>query len=81
MGGVYSLGLDELDRRILKVIVEEFGGGPVGAKTIAIAVGEDTRTIEEVHEPYLIRAGFIKRTPQGREATPAARGHLTRQWW
>ncbi|OPX71580.1 MAG: Replication factor C large subunit [Methanoregulaceae archaeon PtaU1.Bin059] len=81
MLGVDSLGLDELDRRILKVIVEEFGGGPVGAKTIAIAVGEDTRTVEEVHEPYLIQAGFIKRTPQGREATPAARGHLARQWW
>ncbi|MCU0632755.1 MAG: Holliday junction branch migration DNA helicase RuvB [Methanolinea sp.] len=81
MLGVDSLGLDELDRRIIRVIVQEFGGGPVGVKTIAIAVGEDARTIEEVHEPYLIQAGFIKRTPQGREATPAARGHLTRQWW
>ncbi|OPX68264.1 MAG: Replication factor C large subunit [Methanoregulaceae archaeon PtaB.Bin108] len=81
MLGVDRFGLDELDRRILQVIVQEFGGGPVGVKTIAIAVGEDTRTIEEVHEPYLIQAGFIKRTPQGREATPAARGHLTRQWW
>jgi len=81
MLGVDSQGLDELDRRIIKVIVQEFGGGPVGVKTIAIAVGEDTRTIEEVHEPYLIQAGFIKRTPQGREATPAARGHLTRQWF
>lgn len=81
MLGVDSMGLDELDRRIIKVIVQEFGGGPVGVKTIAIAVGEDTRTIEEVHEPYLIQAGFIKRTPQGREATPAAKGHLTHQWW
>ena len=81
MLGVDSLGFDELDRRIIQVIVQEFGGGPVGVKTIAIAVGEDTRTIEEVHEPYLIQAGFIKRTPQGREATPAARGHLTRKWW
>lgn len=81
MLGVDGLGLDELDRRIIRVIVQEFGGGPVGVKTIAIAVGEDTRTIEEVHEPYLIQAGLIKRTPQGREATPAARGHLTRQWW
>lgn len=81
MLGVDSRGLDELDRRIIQVIVQDFGGGPVGIKTIAIAVGEDTRTIEEVHEPYLIQAGFLKRTPQGREATPAARGLLARQWW
>ena len=81
MLGVDGRGLDELDRRIIQVIVQQFGGGPVGVKTIAIAVGEDARTIEEVHEPYLIQAGFIKRTPQGREATPAARGHLARQWW
>jgi len=70
-----------VDRRIVRVIVEEFSGGPVGLKTIAIAVGEDTRTIEEVHEPYLIQAGFLKRTPQGREATPNARGYLHHQWW
>jgi Holliday junction DNA helicase RuvB len=79
--GVDPMGLDEMDRRIIRVVVDEFGGGPVGLKTIAIAVGEDTRTIEEVYEPYLIQAGFLKRTPQGREATPAARGHLHRQWW
>jgi len=81
MLGVDDLGLDEVDRRILHVIVHQFGGGPVGLKTIAIAVGEDTRTIEDVHEPYLIQSGLIKRTPQGREATPAARGHVSRQWW
>lgn len=79
--GVDGLGLDEVDRRILHTIVNQFGGGPVGLKTIAIAVGEDSRTIEDVHEPYLIQAGLIKRTPKGREATPAARGHISRQWW
>jgi len=81
MLGVDRHGLDEIDRRILEIIVDDFGGGPVGLKTIAISVGEDTRTIEEVYEPYLIQAGFIKRTSQGREATPAARGHLHQSWW
>ena len=81
MLGIDPHGLDEIDRRILKVIVDDFGGGPVGLKTIAISIGEDTRTIEEVYEPYLIQAGFIKRTSQGREATPAARGHLHQSWW
>ncbi|MGB9176498.1 MAG: Holliday junction branch migration DNA helicase RuvB [Methanoregula sp.] len=70
------LGLDELDRRILSVIVNDFKGGPVGAKTIAISVGEEVRTIEDVYEPYLIQIGFIKRTPQGREVTSAAKKHL-----
>ncbi|HZD43611.1 MAG TPA: Holliday junction branch migration DNA helicase RuvB, partial [Methanomicrobiales archaeon] len=71
-----ELGLDELDRRILSVIADDFGGGPVGVKTIAISVGEEVRTIEDVYEPYLIQIGFIKRTPQGRETTAAARNHL-----
>ena len=71
-----DLGLDELDRRILSVIAEDFNGGPVGAKTIAISVGEETRTIEEVYEPYLIQIGFLKRTPQGRQTTPAAQRHI-----
>jgi len=71
-----ELGLDELDRRILSIIAEDFGGGPVGAKTIAISVGEETRTIEEVYEPYLIQIGFLKRTPQGRQTTPAAQRHI-----
>ncbi|NYT20824.1 MAG: Holliday junction branch migration DNA helicase RuvB [Methanomicrobiales archaeon] len=79
--GVDRLGLDEVDRRILSVIVEDFGGGPVGLKTIAISIGEDPRTIEEVYEPYLIQTGLIKRTSQGREATPAAKGHIRPQWW
>jgi holliday junction DNA helicase RuvB len=71
-----ELGLDELDRRILSVIADDFNGGPVGAKTIAISVGEEVRTIEDVYEPYLIQIGFVKRTPQGREVTPAAKKHL-----
>lgn len=70
------LGLDELDRRILGVVANDFNGGPVGAKTIAISVGEEVRTIEDVYEPYLIQIGFLKRTPQGREVTPAAKKHL-----
>ena len=70
------LGLDELDRRILAVIANDFDGGPVGAKTIAISVGEEVRTIEDVYEPYLIQIGFLKRTPQGREVTSAAKKHL-----
>jgi Holliday junction DNA helicase RuvB len=79
--GIDHLGLDELDRKILQVIMDDFSGGPVGLKTIAISVGEDTRTIEEVYEPYLIQIGFVKRTPQGRETTPAASGHFHRQWF
>ncbi|HDS63048.1 MAG TPA: Holliday junction branch migration DNA helicase RuvB [Methanofollis liminatans] len=76
MLGIDRLGLDDLDRRILSVIAEDFGGGPVGVRTIAISVGEEVRTVEEVYEPYLIQIGFIKRTPQGRETTAAARRHL-----
>ena len=71
-----DLGLDDIDRRILSVIADDFGGGPVGVKTIAISVGEEVRTIEEVYEPYLIQIGFVKRTSQGRETTPAALAHL-----
>ena len=69
-------GLDEMDKRILATIIEKFGGGPVGIGTIAVSVGEEPDTIEEVYEPYLIQIGFIKRTPQGRETTPAARDHI-----
>lgn len=71
-----ELGLDELDRRIISVIANDFEGGPVGVKTIAISVGEEVRTIEDVYEPFLIQIGFVKRTPQGREVTPAAKKHL-----
>jgi len=63
-------GLDEMDKRILETIILKFGGGPVGLNSIAVAVGEEPDTIEEVYEPYLIMEGYIKRTPQGRVATP-----------
>ncbi len=76
MLGIDRLGLDDLDRRILSVIAHDFGGGPVGVRTIAISVGEEVRTVEEVYEPYLIQIGFLKRTPQGRETTAAAGRHI-----
>ncbi|HEX7575440.1 MAG TPA: Holliday junction branch migration DNA helicase RuvB [Candidatus Methanoperedens sp.] len=79
MLGIDRLGLDELDRKILGIIARDFGGGPVGVKTIAISAGEEVRTIEEVYEPYLIQIGFIKRTPQGRETTEAAMEHLKKE--
>jgi len=69
-------GLDEMDNRILSTIIEKFKGGPVGLSTIATAVGEDQGTIEEVYEPFLIKEGFLKRTPRGREATDLAYKHL-----
>jgi Holliday junction DNA helicase RuvB len=69
-------GLDEMDNRILSVIVNKFSGGPVGLNTIATAVGEESGTIEEVYEPFLIKEGFLKRTPRGREATEHAYKHL-----
>jgi holliday junction DNA helicase RuvB len=65
-------GLDEMDKRILSVICEKFGGGPVGISTLAVAVGEDGGTIEEIYEPFLIKEGFLKRTPRGREVTGQA---------
>ena len=69
---VDSYGLDEMDKRILSVIVEKFNGGPVGLNTVAVAVSEESGTIEEIYEPFLIKEGFIKRTPRGREATDLA---------
>lgn len=69
-------GLDEMDLRILLTIIEKFSGGPVGISTIATAVGEDSGTIEEVYEPFLIKEGYIKRTPRGREITEFAYNHL-----
>ncbi len=69
-------GLDEMDNRILSSIIDKFKGGPVGITTIATAVGEDAGTIEEVYEPFLIKEGFIKRTPRGREVTELAYKHL-----
>ncbi len=71
-------GLDEIDNRILLCIIDKFKGGPVGLSTIATALGEDAGTIEEVYEPFLIKEGFIKRTPRGREVTDLAYTHLHR---
>lgn len=73
-------GLDEMDNRILSAIIDKFGGGPVGLTTISTAVGEDRGTIEEVYEPFLIKEGFLKRTPRGREATEHAFRHLGKQF-
>jgi Holliday junction DNA helicase RuvB len=69
-------GLDEMDNRILSAVINKFNGGPVGITTIATAVGEESGTIEEVYEPFLIKEGFLKRTPRGREATEHAYKHL-----
>ena len=71
-------GLDEMDNRILLTIIDKFKGGPVGISTIATAIGEDGGTIEEVYEPFLIKEGYIKRTPRGREATELAYKHLNK---
>ena len=71
-------GLDEIDNKILLTIIDKFRGGPVGVSTIATAIGEDTGTVEEVYEPFLIMEGFIKRTPRGRMVTPLAYEHLGR---
>jgi Holliday junction DNA helicase RuvB len=73
---VDALGLDRLDRQILGAICAKFGGGPVGLSTLAVAVGEESDTIEDVYEPYLLQCGFLQRTPRGRVATPAAYAHL-----
>ena len=71
-----TFGLDQIDNKLLLTIIDKFRGGPVGLNTIATAMGEDAGTIEDVYEPYLIKEGFIKRTPRGREATPLAYQHL-----
>ena len=71
-------GLDEMDNKILTTIIDKFGGGPVGITTLATAVSENTETIEEVYEPFLIQQGFIMRTPRGREATELAYKHLNK---
>jgi Holliday junction DNA helicase RuvB len=73
---VDEIGLDRLDRAVLDALVRRFGGGPVGVGTLAVAVGEEPQTVEEVAEPFLVRAGLLARTPRGRVATPAAWRHL-----
>ena len=73
---VDQLGLDEMDRKILTLLIEHFDGGPVGVKTLAVACSEEVRTLEDIYEPYLIQCGFLKRTPRGRVATVKAYTHL-----
>lgn len=73
---VDEFGLDDMDTRVLQTLVEKFNGGPVGISTIAVAVGEEPGTLEEVYEPFLIQQGFLQRTPRGRVATPLAWRHL-----
>ncbi len=73
---VDKLGLDHIDRNLLLTMIEKFDGGPVGLDTLAAAIGEDAGTIEDVYEPYLIKNGFLNRTPRGRVATELAYRHL-----
>jgi len=76
--GIDKYGLDDMDHKILNIIIEKFNGGPVGLSTIATAVGDNKESIEEVYEPYLIKEGFLKRTPRGRVATKLAYDHLNK---
>mgnify|MGYP003277741806 CR=1 FL=1 len=69
-------GLDTTDRNLLKLIIEKYDGGPVGIETIAAAIGEDVRTIEDVCEPFLLQVGLLQRTPRGRKVSPATYRHL-----
>ena len=69
-------GLDAIDRKILSYLIEFYGGGPVGLNTLAVNIGEDTETLEDMYEPYLVQNGFIQRTPRGRQATALAYEHL-----
>ncbi|MPN52557.1 Holliday junction ATP-dependent DNA helicase RuvB [bioreactor metagenome] len=70
------LGLDSIDRLILRSMIKNYNGGPVGLETIAAAIGEEAVTIEDVYEPYLMQVGFLSRTPRGRTVTPAGYAHL-----
>ncbi len=73
------LGLDEMDKKILNLIIKHYNSGPVGIKTIAVALGEDSDTIAEVYEPFLIMQGLLKRTARGREATKLAHEHIKKR--
>ena len=73
---VDELGLDRLDRAVLDTLIRKFAGGPVGLGTLSVSVGEEAETIESVVEPFLVRQGFIQRTPRGRQATPPAYAHM-----
>ena len=70
------LGLERFDRVLLHAVVEKFGGGPVGLSTLAVALGEEAETIEDVYEPYLLQLGFLQRTPRGRIVTELGRRHI-----
>ena len=76
MLAVDERGLDDMDRRLLEALIQKYGGGPAGLGTLAVVVGEESGTLEEVYEPFLIQEGFLKRTPRGREATALAYEHL-----
>jgi Holliday junction DNA helicase RuvB len=76
--GVDTAGFDDMDRKILLTIIEKFNGGPVGVESLAAAVQEDRSTLEDVHEPYLIQAGYLDRTGRGRQATKLAFDHFSR---
>jgi Holliday junction DNA helicase RuvB len=71
-----ELGLEKFDREILRLIIERYGGGPVGAETLAISIGESADTLEDFYEPFLIQSGLLQRTPRGRMVTMAAYRHL-----
>lgn len=73
---VDRLGLDHIDRKLLMGMIEKFGGGPVGIDTISATIGEESHTIEDVYEPYLLQIGFIQRTPRGRIVTPDVYTHF-----
>ena len=77
---VDNLGLDDLDRKVLRTIIDKYNGGPVGLETIAASLSEDSSTIMDVVEPYLLQLGFLDRTPRGRIATRAAYLHLGVAW-
>lgn len=79
MLAIDHLGLDEMDKKMLEVIIDHYQGGPVGINTLSVALGEEPDTLEDVHEPYLIMQGLLKRTPRGREATLQAYSHLGRE--
>jgi len=74
--GVDSMGLDRLDRRFLTAIIEQYGGGPVGLEAIAATINDEAETLAEVVEPFLLKIGFVVRTPTGRKVTPPAYAHL-----
>src|SRR5205814_9575447 len=76
LNGVDAHGFDKIDRKLLRTIIDKFGGGPVGLNTIAAAISEEKDAIEEIYEPFLIQIGFLDRTPRGRVATPAAYGYF-----